>query len=101
MKPNGMAPSVLRLAPTERSSPTVSAFAHKDNSKKTENASIIQLVKPEPNGMESNVPEFHASQVPHTAADADVVKLQSSLAQPVPSGMVTDAFSSPTSAQPV
>lgn len=92
---------VLRPAPTEKSSPTVSVFAHKANSKKTENVSTTQLVKMEPSGMESNVLVFHVLQVLHSAADVDVVKLQSMLAPQVPSGMETDAFSSLTSAPPV
>ena len=92
---------MLRLVPLERSSPTVSVFAHRVNSKKTESASTTQLVKPTPNGTENNVSESHAFQVLHSAADADVVKPQFTPAQPVPIGMVTDAFSSQTSAPPV
>lgn len=77
----------------------VFAFAHKVNSNKMENVSTTQLVKPVFLGMENNVLVSHVSVALHTALDATVVKPQSSLAQQVPIGMVTDVFMSPTSVQ--
>lgn len=51
----------------------------------------------EPPGTEKNVWEFHATQVLLTTVDAHAVKFQSSLAQQVPIGTVTDVFLSQTS----
>ena len=101
MKPNGTEQLVLRPVPMERSSKTVFASAPLVNSKKAESATTSQLARTEPHGTENRVLEFHVFQVPHTTADAVVVKLQSTLAQQVPIGMETDAFTSPTSAPQV
>ena len=55
----------------------------------------------EPNGTVKHVLEFPATQVLHSAADVDVVKPQSTLAQLALIGTVTDVFTSLTSAQQV
>ena len=96
---NGTEFHVSRPVLMEKPSLTVFAFAHKANLNKKENVLTTQLVKPDSNGMESNVLEFHVSVVLHSTQDADVVKPQFMPAPPVPIGMVTDVFSLLTSAQ--
>lgn len=96
---NGTVFHVSRPVLTEKSSSTVSVFAHKVNLNKMENVSTTQLVKPVSLGMENNVLESHVSVEPHTALDATAVKPQSSLAPLVPIGMVTDVFTLLISAQ--
>lgn len=96
---NGTVSHVLRHVLMVKPSLMVFAFAHKVNSNKMENVSTTQLVKPVFLGMENNVLVSHVSVALHTALDATVVKPQSSLAQQVPIGMVTDVFMSPTSVQ--
>ena len=98
---NGMVPPVLKPAQMERFFKTVSVFVHKANSNKTENVWTTQFVKMEPNGMVKHALEFHATQVLHSPVDVNVVKPQSTPAQLAPIGTVTDAFTSPTSAQQV
>lgn len=92
MKLNGTVSLVSRPVTMEKFLLMVSVSALKDNSNKKENASTTQLVKLDSHGMEKNVLVYHVSVVPHTTQDVDVVKPQSSPAQLVPIGMVTDVF---------
>jgi hypothetical protein len=98
---NGMELLVLNLVPTEKSYKTVSAFAHKVNSKTVENVSIIQLVRMELNGMVNNVLVSHVFRVLLSPVGAAVVKLQFMLAQPALIGMVIDVFMLQISVQQV
>lgn len=91
MTPNGTVLPVPNPAPAAKSSKTVSAFAHKANSKKAESVSTTPHVRTEPNGTVRHVSEFHVCRVLHTAAVAVVVKPQFTLALQVPIGTVTDA----------
>lgn len=91
MNINGTELLVLELAPTEKSSKTVFAFAPLDNLNKKQNVSTIQSAKTEPHGTEKNASEFHAIQELHSTADAHAVKFQYLPAQQVLIGMATDA----------
>ena len=91
MKLNGTVLPALRHAPTERSLSMVSVSVLKANSSRKESALTIQFARMEQNGMENNVPEFHATLVPHSTTVAAAAKLQSSPVQLELTGTVIDA----------